>query len=44
MERSLAVTARGDRQIDLLEQLVLLTLAMKETNCWCNPNEIITQS
>lgn len=31
-ERSLTVTARGDRQIDLLEQLVLLTLAMKDTN------------
>lgn len=44
LERSLTVTARGDRQIDLLEQLVLLTLAMKETNCWCSPNEIITQS
>ena len=32
LERSLAVTARGDRQIDLLEQLVLLTLAMRDTN------------
>ncbi len=32
LEGSLTVTARGDRQIDLLEQLVLLTLAIKETN------------
>ena len=32
LERSLPVTARGDRQIDLLEQLVLLTLAMRDTN------------
>lgn len=32
LERFLTVTAWGDRQIDLLEQLVLLTLAVIHTN------------
>lgn len=35
-ERSLTVTARGERKIDHLEQLVLLTLAMRDTNHWSN--------
>lgn len=32
LERSLTVISWGERRIDLLEQLVLLTLAMKAMN------------
>lgn len=37
LEGFLTVTAWDDRQIDHLEQLVLLTLAVKETNHSSNP-------